>query len=58
VALGAAILGEPLTVTIVGSFALILVGSVLATWGRDKSVTAPTAAPPADPGSRTRSTVD
>jgi drug/metabolite transporter (DMT)-like permease len=40
VALGVALLGEPLTASIVGAFALILTGSVLAT-RRDRRATPP-----------------
>jgi drug/metabolite transporter (DMT)-like permease len=41
VALGVAVLGEPLTLEIVASFALILAGSVLATRGRKPAATGP-----------------
>jgi hypothetical protein len=44
VAAGVAFLSEPFTVTIAASFALILAGSLLATW------TARAPADPADPG--------
>jgi drug/metabolite transporter (DMT)-like permease len=50
---GVVVLGEPLTASILASFALILAGSVLATVPRAAATPSPaTAAPAASPGSR------
>ena len=51
---GVLVLGEPLTATILGAFALILGGSVLATAGRTKVADATCAPPVASPASPER----
>ena len=55
VAAGVAFLSEPFTVTIAASFALILAGSLLATWtARDPAVTRPATGPASRPGAVSR----
>jgi drug/metabolite transporter (DMT)-like permease len=57
VALGVAVLGEPLTVEIVAAFVLILAGSVLATRPGQRGMPSPRRAglpPPEEPAGNTR----